>query len=112
MLSSEEIHLVDIVTQMDSHQSLAELATDNGVGAIIQKPLAPNLEVAAEIANYAKNSGTWLAVHENFRFGTSMSRRKDELEANVIAILDGREFLSGQIMTFMKVNRTSRHFRD
>jgi predicted dehydrogenase len=84
MLSSEEINLVDIVTQMDSHQSLAALAADNGVGAIIQKPLAPNLEVAAEIANYAKNGGTWLAVHENFRFGTSMMRIKDELEANVI----------------------------
>ena len=84
MLSSENIDLVDIVTQMDSHQSLAALVADNGVGAILQKPLAPNLEVATEIANYAKSRKTWLAAHENFRFSTSMLRIKDKLEANVI----------------------------
>ena len=59
MLSSEEIHLVDIVTQMDSHQSLAALAADYGVGAIIQKPLEPNLEVGAENAKEEKSGGSW-----------------------------------------------------
>ena len=42
MLDNETLDLVDITTQMGSHRILAALAAERGIGAIIQKPLAPD----------------------------------------------------------------------
>lgn len=81
MLEAERLELVDIATRLDSHQTLAATAVVHGIGAIVQKPFAPSLSDCAAIVETAAKAGAWLAVHENFRFGTSMRRIK--------AILDG-----------------------
>lgn len=65
---------VDIVTQMRSHRPLAELAASRGIGAIVQKPFAPTWDDCVAIVEHARRHKAFLAVHENFRFATSMRR--------------------------------------
>ena len=46
MFDAVKIDLVDITTRMDTHRELAALAADRGVGAVVQKPFAPDWETA------------------------------------------------------------------
>jgi predicted dehydrogenase len=84
MLTEEAIDLVDIVTRMDTHRGLAALAAERGVAAIVQKPFAPTWEDCLAIVKKAREAGTWLAVHENFRFGTAMRRVRELVAAGTI----------------------------
>ena len=84
MLDRMKIDLLDIATQMHSHRALGALAAERGIAAILQKPLAPTLGECEEIVAKAARHGTWLAVHENFRFETPMRRVKARLEAGDI----------------------------
>jgi len=82
MLDAEAIDLVDIATQMRSHRPLAELTLGRGVATIVQKPFAPTLADAVAIRDAA--SGTFCAVHENFRFQPVMRRIAEVLAAGEI----------------------------
>ncbi len=84
MLDANAIDLLDIATQMGSHQKLAAAAAERGIASVLQKPLAPTLDEACEIVELAMERGVWLAVHENFRFGTGMQRVKQTIESGVI----------------------------
>ncbi len=84
LLDAHAIDLLDIATQMRSHQALAAIAARRGIASIVQKPLAPTLEAARAIVEFAQERGAWLAVHENFRFGTGIRRVKQELDAGSI----------------------------
>lgn len=84
MMAQENIDLVDITTQMKSHKALAALAAQNGIGAIVQKPFAPNWTDCIEIVDTAHHHGTWLAVHENFRFATGMRRVRAVIDSGAI----------------------------
>ncbi|WP_119274388.1 Gfo/Idh/MocA family protein [Taklimakanibacter deserti] len=84
MLDEVKIDLVDIATRMDSHKELAQIAAARGVGAVVQKPLAPNWEDCVAIVEEAKRRGAWLAVHENFRFATAMRNVKKVLAQGTI----------------------------
>jgi predicted dehydrogenase len=84
MLDEQKLDLVDITTQMGSHNSLAALAADRGIGAIIQKPLAPTWDECVAIVDYAHQRRSWIAVHENFRFSTSMRRVKSVMDSGAI----------------------------
>ena len=84
MLDNQNIHLLDIVTQMHSHQNLAAIAAERQLACIVQKPFAPTLEKCVSIVEKSERHKSWLAVHENFRFSTVMSRVKKELNSGVI----------------------------
>jgi D-apiose dehydrogenase len=84
MLDAEVLHVVDLTTRMDTHRALAALTTGRGVPTIVQKPFAPAWEDCVAIVETARRHGTWLAVHENFRFQTSMRRVKAVLDAGTI----------------------------
>ena len=68
MFNAERLHLVDIVTQVRSHKTLAELAIGAGVATIVQKPFGNDLGECRDMVALAERTGTFLAVHENFRF--------------------------------------------
>ena len=72
MLASEELDLIDIVTQAESHKQLSFAVLEKGLAAIVQKPFAPTLPDCIEIVDKAKSCAAWLAVHENFRFSHVM----------------------------------------
>lgn len=84
MLDGVQVDLVDIATRMDSHRELAAIAARRGVGAIVQKPLAPTFEECVAIVDEAARHGAWLAVHENFRFATAMRTVKRVLAQGTI----------------------------
>ena len=84
MLEAVKLDLVDITTRMDTHRELAALVASHGIAAIVQKPFAPNWEDCVAIVETAKSHGTWLAVHENFRFATAMQRVKQVLASGTI----------------------------
>jgi len=68
MIGSESLDLVDIVTQVQSHQSLVALALDARLPTVVQKPFGPSLSSCRTMLDDANQSGTFLAIHENFRF--------------------------------------------
>jgi predicted dehydrogenase len=84
MLAETGPDLVEIVTRVDSHRALAELAFGHVRGVIVQKPFAPTLEDAKAVVAGASRAGVWLAVHENFRFQPPMRRVIDLIDADTI----------------------------
>lgn len=84
MLDHVKIDLVDIATRMDTHRALAAIAAERGIGAIVQKPLAPTWEECIAIVDKARQHKAWLAIHENFRFSTGMRNVKKVLDQGTI----------------------------
>ncbi|MDB2384194.1 Gfo/Idh/MocA family oxidoreductase [bacterium] len=68
MLTSADIDMVDIVTQVRSHKVLAEKAINAGIATIVQKPFAFDQNECSELVELAEAKNVFLAVHENFRF--------------------------------------------
>src|SRR5512147_1496288 len=46
LLRKEDIDVVDVITDVDTHAQFVELAARYGKAVICQKPMAPNLETA------------------------------------------------------------------
>ena len=84
MLDATQIELLDITTRMESHKPLAGLSAKRNIVTIVQKPFAPTWDECMDIVENARNHGTWLAVHENFRFATTMRRVKAVIDSGVI----------------------------
>jgi D-apiose dehydrogenase len=84
MFRAEKLGLVDIVTQMDTHQRLVDLALAWRVPTIVQKPFGPNLSVCQAMADAADKAGGFLAVHENFRFQRPMREVAAALKSGAI----------------------------
>lgn len=67
MLTKEGLDAVDIVTTRETHAEFVLLATEFGVDAMCQKPLAPSLREAEALVE-AVGDRIRLMVHENRRF--------------------------------------------
>ena len=68
MLDAEKLDLVDIVTRMDTHRAIVTETLARNIPTVVQKPFAPAIEECMAMAEMASKAGTFLAVHENFRF--------------------------------------------
>jgi D-apiose dehydrogenase len=84
MLDAVKIDLLDIATRMETHRELAAIAAKRGVAAVVQKPFAPSWEECVAIVDTARAHDHWLAVHENFRFATSMRNVKKAIDQGTI----------------------------
>ena len=84
MFRERNLGLVDIVTRMDTHRALAEMAFRHKVPMIVQKPFAPDIDDVRAIVEGAEKAGLFLAVHENFRFQTPLQKVKAVLDSGVI----------------------------
>src|SRR5882724_4318187 len=67
MLAGTELDAVDIAAPRQLHAPLVRLAAKRRLPVLCQKPLAPNLQQAIELAAEVKNQAR-LMVHENWRF--------------------------------------------
>jgi predicted dehydrogenase len=74
MFRERSLGLVDIVTRVDTHRPLVDLAIRHKVPAIVQKPFGPDIAACRAMAASAQSAGLFLAVHENFRFQAPMRR--------------------------------------
>jgi D-apiose dehydrogenase len=68
MLDRERPDFVDIATRPDTHLPLVRMAVERGIAAIVQKPLAENLEQAREMIALVEGAGARVMVHENWRW--------------------------------------------
>jgi len=84
MLAEQNLGLLDIVTQLDTHRRLVELAMRRGVPAIVQKPFGRDLADCQAMVEASEAAGVFLAVHENFRFQTPMRRAIQVLRSGAI----------------------------
>lgn len=84
MLAQETLDLVDIVSAVPSHFSLVSLALQRGVATICQKPLTDRYEECLALAQMAKQQNVFLAVHENFRWQSSLRRIRELLAQGAI----------------------------
>lgn len=73
MLAQEELDAVDIATWRDSHIALANLAIDEGVHILCQKPLAPSLAQSEALVARADGK-VRLMVNENRRYAPNFAR--------------------------------------
>ena len=60
--------VVDIVTPPASHLDLLRVTMARGIATVCQKPFCGGLERALDAVALARDAGTTLVVHENFRF--------------------------------------------
>lgn len=84
MLDSAKPDLVDVTTRMNTHVELCVELARRGIATIVQKPLAPTWEECLTIARAARQHGSFLAVHENFRYQTPMLEVKRQIAAGLI----------------------------
>src|SRR5215207_2947748 len=60
MFRERNLGLVDIVTRMDRHVELAEMAFRHKVPTIVQKPFAPDWDACVRIVRGAEKTGLFL----------------------------------------------------
>jgi predicted dehydrogenase len=84
MLATESLDFVDIITTVESHRPLVELAASHGLPVICQKPFALDRADAEAMVAACAKAGVPLMVHENFRWQSPLMAVKDVLEAGEI----------------------------
>ena len=67
MLAASELDAIDIAAPREMHAPLVRLAAARRLPVLCQKPLAPNLQEATDLATEV-DGVTRLMVHENWRF--------------------------------------------
>ncbi len=68
LLAISDIRLVVIATPNDTHCHITEQCLDAGRDVVVDKPLAPTLDEALEMAKFARARGRLLTVYHNRRF--------------------------------------------
>jgi predicted dehydrogenase len=84
MLANEQLDCVDIATRPESHQALARLAAERGVNVLCQKPLAPTMAEAREIAGVCARAGVRFMVLEMWRHLPAIKDIKQHLDGGLI----------------------------
>jgi len=84
LLAREKLDFTDIITDVDTHAPLVELAAKHKVPVICQKPMAPTLALAEGMVTTCKSAGVPLAIHENWRWQTPLRELKRALDSGVI----------------------------
>ncbi|MGH9846230.1 MAG: Gfo/Idh/MocA family protein [Blastocatellia bacterium] len=88
MLEREDLDFVDIITSVETHSELVHLAAHYKTPVICQKPMAPTLEAAEQMARACRDAGAPLFIHENWRWQAPIRHFKNVLASGEI----GRPF--------------------
>lgn len=80
MLSEAKLNVVHVLTQPDSHFTLAKLVIEAGCHAIIEKPVTINSAQAEELAALAAEHGVSVAINHNFVFSRPFNQLKAALD--------------------------------
>src|SRR5882762_7598871 len=68
LLGIPGVRLIVIATPNDTHSRIAQQCLDADRDVVVDKPLAPTLEEALELAKFARERGRLLTVYHNRRF--------------------------------------------
>lgn len=88
LLDHEQLDFIDIISDPSTHAHFCALAARRGLHAICQKPMATSYEEAAAMEALARQCGTKLYIHENFRWQKPFREIKTVLDSGAI----GRPF--------------------
>jgi predicted dehydrogenase len=84
LLQNEQLDVIDVITNVETHRLFVETAARHGIPVICQKPMGQNLEEARAMVNFCKQQGVKFFVHENFRWQDQLRQVKDALDSGVI----------------------------
>ncbi|HTT12094.1 MAG TPA: Gfo/Idh/MocA family oxidoreductase [Burkholderiaceae bacterium] len=84
LFASERLDFVDIVTTVNSHRALVEMAAAARVPCICQKPFASSLADAQAMVDACAGAGVPLMVHENFRWQTPIQAVRRAIDVGAI----------------------------
>ncbi|MHB0859096.1 MAG: Gfo/Idh/MocA family protein [Anaerolineae bacterium] len=79
LLSQERLDFVDVITDVDSHPAMVDLAARHRVPVICQKPMAPTVAAAEQMVSICRNGGVPFFVHENWRWQAPIRALKADL---------------------------------
>jgi len=68
MLRKEELDMVDITTPSFRHYEQCQLAIENGINVLVEKPITLAVHEVREIDSKASSSGVKVCVMQNYRF--------------------------------------------
>ncbi len=84
LLRNEQIDFMDIITEIDAHAPLVNLAARYRKPVICQKPMAPDLAAAEQMVAVCRQAGVPLFIHENWRWQAPIRALKSVLDEGVI----------------------------
>ncbi len=84
MIAEVKPDFLDVITGVESHRSLVELAAKHRIPVVCQKPLAPTLADAEAMVAACRAAGVPLLVNENWRWQTPLRELHRVLESGVI----------------------------
>jgi len=84
MLAEEKLDFVDVITDVETHGRFVRLAAEHRLPVVCQKPLAPSLAEAEDMAAVCRAAGVPLLVNENFRWQAPIRALHCELQSGVI----------------------------
>jgi predicted dehydrogenase len=88
MLREQEVDFVDIVTAVETHAALVQLAARHRLPVVCQKPMATSLAEAESMVRTCRDAGVPFFVHENWRWQEPIRQLGNALDAGHI----GRPF--------------------
>jgi predicted dehydrogenase len=77
---------VDVITDAASHGEFVRMSAAHRVPAICQKPLAPTLREAEQMASACRDAGVPLLIHENWRWQAPIRAARQVLAAGAIGV--------------------------
>jgi predicted dehydrogenase len=80
LLRHEKIDFMDIITHVDVHRDLVQLAARYKIPVICQKPMAPDLETARQMVETCQDAGIPFMIHENWRYQYPIQQVKKALQ--------------------------------
>jgi ribulose 1,5-bisphosphate carboxylase large subunit-like protein/predicted dehydrogenase len=84
LFAAEKLDFVDIITPVETHAPLVELAARQGLTVICQKPMATSLVEAEKMVETCRAAGVPFFVHENWRWQTPIRELAKVLESGVL----------------------------
>jgi predicted dehydrogenase len=84
MLREVKPDLVDVITDVYTHEPFVEMCARYRIPVICQKPMAPDYETARRMVETCRAAGVPFFIHENFRWQTPIRELKAALESGVI----------------------------
>jgi predicted dehydrogenase len=84
MLAKEQLGLVDIATGQATHLPMVELALGHRIPTVVQKPFGQDIAEVRRMVELSRSTGTFLAVHENFRFQLPQLRIAEIIRSGAI----------------------------
>ncbi len=84
LLRENDVDVVDIITDVDTHAQFVDLAVKYKKHVICQKPMAPDYQTARHMMKATKDGGVKYYVHENYRWQPQFRRIKALLDSGVI----------------------------